>query len=504
MKSKAPILFLALCLPAQAAEYITASVTFTNAPATGETVTRNGATALWTNGPASSTIWIQTNGPGGSATNLWRFLGANNAALYTRMTSPTNVTISGSGLTFSADAYAVVTLTTNVQTNNTVVTVPLSNQAATNATNIASLLLNGINDHASNSFGTNITALANYLSLGPQVQRASNKVFEASHITGSIVSNSTLANIPSANVGTLIATSLTARAGSLTNFFGTNWQSLEVTNLDVQSRAKLTNVIIHTLTATNFSAPGTAPGSTLIGSVNDSTNATAVGIGQEVTSSTAATVYGTGGSINESPGFVGVGASLIGAQATNAIGIGKDVEITHDNAIVIGPGGASGGSFTTAIGFQSDPSTNYVFGNSTWEDGFIFDTTVSNATVRGVSTVNARVDFTPRANSGLADGNNSGIVLGTNVYVRLSGPSGAYTNAGFAAEVDGSFHILQFDNPVNNLTILDNSGLDATAGNRIRTGTGGNLNFTNNPVTLRVIYDGNASRWRLLDGAPYR
>jgi hypothetical protein len=130
--------------------------------------------------------------------------------------------------------------------------------------------------------------------------------------------------------------------------------------------------------------------------------------------------------------------------------------------------------------------------------------TATNAATFGTNKIAARVDFTSRANTALANGNNSGVILGSNVYVRISGPSAAYTNAGWAAEFDGSFHVLQFDNPVNNMTILDNSGLDATAANRIRTGTGAALNFTNNPVMLQVIYDATASRWRILNGSTYR
>lgn len=467
MKFKILILATCLALPVSAAEYITASVTFTNPPATGETITRNGSTARWTNGPANSTAWLQTNGPTGSATNLWRFLGANNPALYTRMTSPTNVTVSGAGLTLSADAYALVTLTTNVQTNNTIVTVPIANQSAANATNISSLLLKAINDHASNSFGTNITALANYLSLGPQVQRASNKVFEAIHITGSAVSNSTLVNIPSANVGTLIATSFTARAASITNGFITNSPAILTTNLQVVGGGYATNMDFNKVTATNVT-------------VRDRLDISASG-------GVAALVL-----FNQTFAL-GQESSTLDFFLEN-VDSGQMLQRWENN-------GNTTLTSPTVVSNHLSVRTNFTAnGLATFEAGV----TETNVATFGTNKIAARVDFTPRANSSLADGNNSGIILGSNVYVRISGPSGAYTNAGFAAEQDGSFHILQFDNPANNMTILDNSGLDATAANRIRTGTGGNLNFTNNPVILRAIYDANASRWRLLDGAPYR
>jgi hypothetical protein len=129
---------------------------------------------------------------------------------------------------------------------------------------------------------------------------------------------------------------------------------------------------------------------------------------------------------------------------------------------------------------------------------------ITNSALRGTNTLNGRLDLVPRANSSLANGYNSDVVLGTNVYLRLSGPSAAWTNVGFraASAVDGTFHIVQADNPGLSFTILDNSGLDATAANRILTGTGALKSSTNNPVVFKVIYDGAASRWRVFDWPP--
>jgi hypothetical protein len=136
--------------------------------------------------------------------------------------------------------------------------------------------------------------------------------------------------------------------------------------------------------------------------------------------------------------------------------------------------------------------------------GLITSPVATNSIWRGTNTLNGRLDLVPRSNSALANGYNSDVVLGTNVYIRLSGPSAAWTNVGFraAAAVDGTFHIVQADNPGLSFTILDNSGLDATAANRILTGTGALKNSTNNPVVFKVIYDGSASRWRLFDWPP--
>jgi hypothetical protein len=116
----------------------------------------------------------------------------------------------------------------------------------------------------------------------------------------------------------------------------------------------------------------------------------------------------------------------------------------------------------------------------------------------GTNTLNGDLALTTRAVTSLANGNNAGVVLGTNVNVRLSGASGAHTNCGFAATRDGDFKILRFANPGGMCVIANQSGVEPTAANRIVTGTGGELIMTNTPAYLPIIYNGTDSRWEVI------
>jgi hypothetical protein len=269
-------------------------------------------------------------------------------------------------------------------------------------------------------------------------------------------------------------------------------------------------------TSASAAAAAAAFGNAAAASAN---NSTAVGV-SSVASASGST------SLGNTSQATGAGSTAIGqgtqATAPNAIAIGdEDTIVNGTNAVAIGPGAVAGATRSVALGDSA--SANYTdstalgFGSATTKTnqivlgtatsavtvpGRLEDVFVTNSVTAGTNRFSARLDLTPRNNTSLANGYNSGVLLGSNVYVRLSGPSGAYTNAGFAAEVDGSYHVLEFDNPVANLTFLNDSGLEATAANRITTGTGGLVNYTNNPVILHVIYNATAQRWRLIRAIP--
>jgi hypothetical protein len=122
---------------------------------------------------------------------------------------------------------------------------------------------------------------------------------------------------------------------------------------------------------------------------------------------------------------------------------------------------------------------------------------VTNLHVVGTNNWTGDLAYVSRNNDAIANGNNAGVILGTNVYVRLSGPTGAFTIAGFVAERNGSFHIVEMPSGYTG-TLANQSGLDAAAANRIITGTGGDLTFTNQPPFIQVIYDGAAARWKVV------
>jgi hypothetical protein len=123
--------------------------------------------------------------------------------------------------------------------------------------------------------------------------------------------------------------------------------------------------------------------------------------------------------------------------------------------------------------------------------------TQTNTQWTGTNILNGRLDLKSRANTGLANGNNAAVVLGTNVYIRLSGATTIGVVCGFAAEQDGSFHIVEIGGAVTN-TIANQSGVDPAAANRIVTGTGGDVSFTNSPTVIQVIYNATDSRWKIV------
>jgi hypothetical protein len=185
--------------------------------------------------------------------------------------------------------------------------------------------------------------------------------------------------------------------------------------------------------------------------------------------------------------------ALAGGFASSAFGYSSIAYSNYSTAI--GQNAVTTSTNQIRLGTSSDhvsiPGQLRVDGSST------------NLTLRGTNIINGRVDFTSRANAGLVNGANAGIVLGTNVYVRLSGATTVAGISGFAAEQDGSFHIVQFTGAITNVIINEvNStdiATDGTAANRIVTGTGTNFYATNTPLVIPFVYDGTASRWRMMN-----
>jgi len=296
---------------------------------------------------------------------------------------------------------------------------------------------------------------------------------------------------------------------------GTGGNSLQVGS-NAQATASLAMAIGNGTIASNTSATIVGNSSySLSGSASVFGNSSFAGnqssaFGQGVNASgPSAAAFGAGANAGTN-----VGSSVFGAGATafynpasrhgnSVTAIGTSSRASDTNASAFGASSVSDYVDSTAIGAGSatTAANQVMVGRSTETvvvPGVLSAASQTNSVLRGTSVINGRVDFTPGSRTGLANGYNSGTILGTNVYLRMSGPSAAYTNAGFAAAVDGTFHILQFDNPGLSYTILPDSGLEVTPANRILTGTGGLVNSTNQPAMFGVLYDGSATRWRLL------
>lgn len=348
-------------------------------------------------------------------------------------------------------------------------------------------------------------------------------------LTSNTDTNGTYTNALRLNVNILLATNTTLLGGSasnmvltnltwlngvlggltngqLVNTFLTNIQSAQITNLNAYG-GTLSNIIAHTLVATNLSSPGTGSQSEKLGSgsISSGTRSVAFGVSASATNSDSVAIgYGA---TAWAQGAIVVGAAAasdvyglqsisIGSEAvaagTNSIALGALAAVSqyHENSIALGKGAAT----TETNQIMMGTSVTKVTIPGRLEGG-----SITNSSLKGTNAFEAKLTFVPRSNTGLANGFNSGIVLGSNAWIKLSGPTAAYTNVGFSSSgvASGDRYLVHFDNPGLSVSVRHDSGLDATAANRVYTGTGAELNSTNNPAVLDLIYDGAVSRWRV-------
>lgn len=494
------ILLCALSADAQSTNRIRWTVTVTNVAITGYTNVINGAARIFTNAHTSSTILTNLTGPAGTATNLWdnytratigsgvthRMIGTNAI----EFTAPFGASLSGSVI--GPWGYGVL----STQSGPTTFTAlwPMQNMVGeTNRTNQGSSLVSGLSAYSTNAFATNATALSNHITKGASPPQYVTSELRLSGNLNNGTGNLSVSNL--VNSGNAIRSdgaggnslqigSNAVAAGSISLAIGNSSLATNTTTLAVGTSAKATNDYAMAV-GNNATAGGTDSFAVGRGALALGTGAQAIG--------QASLAQGLGAIAIESETVgdlsisIGPGSSV---SATNSTALGSSATVNHNNS--------------TAIGYSATTtSTNQVRLGTTDETVSIpgvlaVSGSLTNSTLKGTNIVNGRLDFTAGLRTSLANGYNSGTILGTNVYLRMSGPTAAYTNAGFAASVDGTWHKLQFDNPGLSCTILDSSGLEATAANRILTGTGALVNSTNNPAFFELIYDGSASRWRLI------
>jgi hypothetical protein len=471
------VALLLAAIGADAATRISLTVTVTNVPVTGATLTINSSTRTWTNLQSSSYILTNLTSKNASATNLF-----NNYASYAIgsgithamsgtnsvvFTAPLGVSLSGS----MAGNWATTIMATQSGPSTFTALWPMENMVGeTNRTNQGSTLVYGMGIYSTNAFQTNATALSNFITKGAS---------------------------PIQTISSPLTVSGALRAQA--QLFATNGFTSSITNINQVS----SNGVNY---GNAFSSPGSYPNSEQFGSGSGAGGGGSLQIGKNAIALTNGVAIGFSASAGRFS--IALGASADTSPATNSIGIGQNVTINSaSNAIALGNGIIIGDRHhdSVVIGNSGASTTNgqIVLGAASIHTVVIpgvlaVSGTITNSTFKGTNVLDGRLDLKPGSRTSLANGYNSGTILGTNVYLRMSGPSAAYTNAGFAAAVDGTWHKLQFDNPGLSYTILHDSGLDATAANRVYTGTGALVNSTNNPAFLELLYDANVSRWRVI------
>ena len=481
MKNLILILTLLCAFSANAAQRITATITVTNRAVTGDTLTVNATARYWTNANSRGTILTNLAGKNATTTNLYDPIASYpySGPIALRY-STTNVilltaSLDGALAVTAAGTWATVSLSTQSGPQTYTAIWPLENiVGATNRTNQGSAFVYGLSTYSTQAFATNSTAISNLLQKGAgPLQRVTGPIQFGGQvgIATALATNFSLYN--ATNRGYVVA---------LTNGY---W----------------TNGTLDSATATNLSTPGagasaqqlglgTASGdySLAIGGTASGYSSSAIGIGA-VASGRSSVAFGT----------------IAQATATNSVALGTDANATGVNSIALGD--ASGSSYDDSIAIGTSAATTetnqIMLGSSSYTvvvPGVLAVTgTITNPVTAGTNRLAGQLVFVPVSNTGLANGYNAGIAINS-TYVKFSGPSAAYTNAGFSAanKMDGKMHFCQFDNPGLSMTLLHDSGLDAgNSTNRIYTGTGALLNSTNRVVHVIMSYDDAVTAWRI-------
>lgn len=415
---------------ANAANFVTATLTVTNGTTNGQTFTLNGVAHTWTNSVSSASTQILTNSTiGGAATNLFNHFGSYGGVPVQR--SGTNAVIFyGSGLTVSiSSGWASLALSTNVSTNNYGVFVPMrAAMTTTNATNVASLLVTDLNTLPANSLSQTSTVLAEVVGLTNTQTATGVKTFSGANV----YSNSNQRFVG----GSLTNVSLYATSGTLSG--------VKITG-STNTLSTLTNVSI-----INSSISGTVT----------ATNSFQLNVYDEPNDATNIfdfTVSDESGSSNTPIRLLNLNTNQFGTEPTF---------ITTSRAVWI----KDGASVTNLTG----SSSNFVH--------------------KGTNQYTGDIAFSRYDITSLANGNNAAVNPGTNVYLKVSGPTTNFTINGISGGRDGRRLYIQ-NSTGYQMTIANDSGVDPTAANRILTGVGGDLVMSNNPTFLAFTYDSAANRW---------
>lgn len=508
-----PILFLMAAMAADGAERITALITVTNPPVTTNSITVNSTFRYWTNASALGTIQTNLTGKNAAATNLY-----NQIASYPypggvilqwadtnqiRLIGPVGGALAAS----LSGTWGTIALSTQSGPQTYTALWPMENMVGTtNRTNQGSALVSGLSTYSTNAFATNSTALSNFLTRGASpVQTVISPVLFTGRIGlgGSLNATngftSALTNINPVNTNLV-------NYGNAIRSEGTGGNSLQIGS-NALAVGAFSVAIGNGSIASNTTTLA-------IGTSAKATNNYAMAVGNDAIAGGVDTfAVGRGAQAYESGAMAigqgaiaqGTGAVAIQSEVTgnSSIGIGASSSVTATNSTVVGPGATSIYNDSSAFGKNATTTTTNQIRLGTSSEtlsvpGLIDSPFSTNATLRGTNILNGRLDVTPRSNTTLANGYNSGVVFGTNLWVEFSGPSAAYTNAGFAAPGGPQLVWGQFDNPGLSFTLLNESGLEATAANRITTDTGALLNSTNRTVFVGFKYDTTTSRWRVI------
>lgn len=445
LKTLLTLALLAFALPAGAASAnrITLSISVTNLPETGDTLTINAAPRYWTNLLSSTTFETNTT-TAGAATNLFEgFISypyAGNLFLSWQNSTQFNVLAQiGGGLTASeSGAWAGLTLSTQAVPRSYPVTVPIGNElSAGQRTNIASQLIADLETFSTNRFSTNSGPLANFA-------RRTND-----WIVSPIITNPNFTN--AINRGNAFSS---PGAGATSEQFGSGATAAGSQGL-----------------AVGYQASAAGQYATAVGRTAVAAGVSSTSLGNEATCEA------------EAPSSVAVGTAAY-AQWDNCIAIGATAQALHTNAIVFG------------AAVQSTASNQVMLGSSSYTvtiPGILSSAINTNSYFKGTNHLNGELSFERTAISTIAAGNNT-ITLADGVYyISLTGsPGAAFTICAITGGKPGR-EILIENVTGYAMTIAHQSGFDSEV-RRIITPSATDV-ATTGRIVARLIYNGTTGRW---------
>jgi hypothetical protein len=463
------LLALFLCVVSvQAADVkITASLSVTNGTTNGQTITIRGNVRTWTNSVFVPGTQVLTNSTAaGAKSNLFSHLGLAGIIQVTpNDKGSTNfdlVGASGVNLTVSvSDGWAVVTYSTQTVSASVVgVRVPITAEpSGAQQTNIASALVSGIGLLSTNSFYESQIAVSNLVGLTNNQTISGNKTFTGTnHLSNSYgawhgqVSNSL------------------AISGNLSKITNGSWRGPTlIGDVAITNGSVTISNITDGQAYINLNAGG---GGTIwtLSAIDDGLD-NSLTLGQ----------FGSGSSIaistNGGTYIVGNGATAptltLGAYSTVATNV---FEIRGASSQLIFNVNSNGNVYT--------PGTLHVAGGQT------------NITAYGTNNF-SDIAFRRYSLSSLANGNNE-IIVGTNTFVQLSGPTAAFTNVAINASPNRDGRMLILLNRTGfDMYFANESGLASSAAYRVVTATGADRGTTGNGAAT-LIYSASDSRWHLI------
>jgi hypothetical protein len=263
-------------------------------------------------------------------------------------------------------------------------------------------------------------------------------------------------------------------------------------SLDVDGDANISAG--HTYRIDSFSVldDNAATGYLSVGSTHGTLVASDTAIGQ----GTLASSSGAGTGVNTAVGTQALGSLTTGHKNVALGAVAGNTITTGSNNVLLGTEADTTANNLTnavAIGYQASVAANdsMSLGNSSMKVG------IRTSTPGLALDVNGAVAHRMGSIATLVNGLNSNITTPDASFVRLSGPTGAFSVGGFTGGTSG--RLLTIYNTVAfQMTIVNEDAGTATVTNRIKTLTGANVVLRAGTSSASFIYDDSDDRWILV------